>query len=378
MEIKPFTGLRGVAAIYVMMFHYFLSQKPNNPATTFLVHGYLGVDLFFALSGFVMALNYRHMFAQTWSMSGYFRFLGRRIARVYPLYLVGTIVGFILVITGLLQGPGMKTFIWLHPPALRPLISPLIQNIFMVQQWAPNVHTGASFDPPGWSISAEWAAYLLFPLILVPTLFRSTNVALATGLIFIVILAFFGASHAPPVLRCLTEFGLGILSFRYASTDFGIAFGKNRWISPLICVVILGALALHHSDLIVILLFPLLLVSLASGNHMPARVLSSPLAELAGRLSYSLYLTHYLLMPVLNWVHGKVNAFGYNHGETWGAAVCMLLVIPISFAAYSWIEKPGRALLRDVFEGRHADASSVQDDAVLAARVVSDPRSSEA
>jgi peptidoglycan/LPS O-acetylase OafA/YrhL len=57
-EIRSLTGLRGVAVAYVVVHHFFLGLTFTNPFTTFLAHGYLAVDLFFVLSGFVMTLNY--------------------------------------------------------------------------------------------------------------------------------------------------------------------------------------------------------------------------------------------------------------------------------------------------------------------------------
>jgi peptidoglycan/LPS O-acetylase OafA/YrhL len=161
-NIKSLTGLRGVAAVYVVAFHYSIGLPFSNPFTTFLAHGYLAVDLFFVLSGFVMALNYGHMFVSGWSAAAYRRFLGRRIARVYPLYLAGTIAACFLVLAGCLEAPRSA-----------PIGLALALNVIMVQAWG----FVESLDGPGWSISAEWAAYLLFPALLVPTLFGRPAIA---------------------------------------------------------------------------------------------------------------------------------------------------------------------------------------------------------
>jgi peptidoglycan/LPS O-acetylase OafA/YrhL len=59
-EIKPLTGLRGVAATVVMLYHFFYSDLAH---ASFFGRGYLAVDLSFVLSGFVMALSYGHLFA---------------------------------------------------------------------------------------------------------------------------------------------------------------------------------------------------------------------------------------------------------------------------------------------------------------------------
>jgi peptidoglycan/LPS O-acetylase OafA/YrhL len=67
-----------------VFFHDFFGIEMSNLLTTLIAHGYLAVDLFFVLSGFVMALNYGSLFETRMSFLAYRRFLGRRIARIYP------------------------------------------------------------------------------------------------------------------------------------------------------------------------------------------------------------------------------------------------------------------------------------------------------
>jgi peptidoglycan/LPS O-acetylase OafA/YrhL len=162
-EIRSLTGLRGIAAVYVVIFHYFLGVGMSNPLKTLLAHGYLGVDLFFVLSGFVMALNYGHLFETGFSFLAYRTFLGRRIARIYPLYVAGTLVGFVLTQAALIE-----------PLRSGSTSGNLVANLLMVQSWG----VGQSYDPPAWSISTEWAAYLLFPLLVVPAVLRGSLAAL--------------------------------------------------------------------------------------------------------------------------------------------------------------------------------------------------------
>jgi peptidoglycan/LPS O-acetylase OafA/YrhL len=95
-EIRSLTGLRGVAAAYVVLYHMHLFELCSGAAATVLTHGYLAVDLFFVLSGFVMALTYAELFEGGFSAGRYRDFLVRRIARVYPLYVVVTLVCYLL------------------------------------------------------------------------------------------------------------------------------------------------------------------------------------------------------------------------------------------------------------------------------------------
>lgn len=350
-----------MAALYVVLFHYFpLSSPVGNPLKRMLDHGYLAVDLFFVLSGFVMALSYHHTFASGFSATAYVRFLGRRIARVYPLYLAATLVGFLFIVLG-----------WLRYTPGAQLGWALFANVFMVQAWG----IVGSLDSPAWSISAEWAAYLLFPALLIPTMFRKPRWGWVSALICVGTLAglcalppsllqeyepnhplnFNGYSLGLPLVRCISEFTLGILAFRVARSAFGRSITSSRWVGLALWLAIAILLMLPEDDLAIVMLFPALIVSLSAGTHLPHRVLGSPLLELLGRLSYSIYLTHKLLLGLLMWIYFRGRALGFAHTSTYGAIVCIALTFPIAYLAYRTIEEPGRRWLRTLFEGRPSD-----------------------
>jgi peptidoglycan/LPS O-acetylase OafA/YrhL len=354
-EIRSLTGIRGVAAVYVVVHHYLIGVAMTNPVTTFLAHGYLAVDLFFILSGFVMALNYAHLFAAGWSLSSYVKFLGRRVARVYPLYLVGTLCGFILVVLG-----------WLEPLHFRSILGNLFANIFMVQAWG----YGPSFDGPAWSISSEWAAYLIFPLLLVPTLFKKPILSGLSAIFAIAILALLSTvpAHslhnaqpnavldlhdswaAIPVLRCVVEFTLGLVAYRVANTPFVHRITRKSFVSIAVAVAALALLMIPRADLWFVLLMPLLIISLASGDHLPQKLLSSGPVEYLGLLSYSIYLVHDLLGGFIAALHHQANVHHLAHGQTFAAAICFVLTFPLAWLSFRFIENPGRRWLRYLFE----------------------------
>jgi len=150
-NIRPLTALRFFAAMWVVLFHYW--PKLDVGFTPTLVEkGYLGVELFFTLSGFILCHVYLTAF---WE--GRFRygdFLWNRLARVYPLHLA-TLLGMIALgvgagAAGFAVDAGILS--WESLPA----------NVLLLQAWglAPQ----AAFNHPSWSISAEWFAYLTFPV----------------------------------------------------------------------------------------------------------------------------------------------------------------------------------------------------------------------
>lgn len=350
-EIKSLTGLRGLAAVYVLMFHFFIGQQFTNPLTTLLAHGYLAVDVFFVLSGFVMTLTYNHLFDRGYALTSYAQFLGKRIARVYPLYFTGTLCAFVLIRFGILEPPHLA------------LGHALLWNVLMVQAWGIT----ESLDGPGWSISAEWAAYLLFPLFLsfLATRFSRRMAALFSiaALIFLVLLPI---SHAHaitpaalldvhdsrwglPVFRCLAEFILGMMAQKVSTMPWGSRFAARARIHDLLALAVVFLLMCPYTDLLVACLIPILLVGLASGRCVASRILSSPPLETAGRYSYSIYMIHTLLYGVLGWIHHKVNAVGLHHGQTFAALIGVILTAPLAAIAYQLIEKPGRAYIRTLF-----------------------------
>jgi peptidoglycan/LPS O-acetylase OafA/YrhL len=356
-EIRSLTGLRGVAAVYVVFHHYFLGISFANPFNTFVAHGYLAVDLFFVLSGFVMTLNYSRMFHEGWSRTSMLTFLSRRIARVYPLYLVTTLCAFLLILTG-----------WLENPAAASLKMTFALNLAMVQAWG----FGPSLDGPGWSISAEWAAYLLFPLLLSVAFFRKSlwgwlsAAASVTLLVFLCILPAAAAHNLRPlaildlhssyrgmaVLRCLPEFTLGILAARLQGSRTAHWLGSNRWAGIALCLIILVMMTVPRADLAVVLLFPALILCLALEKNLPGKVLASGPIRYLGVISYSIYLVHDLLGGLMGWTHRYAHAHGLAHAQTYAAVLGVILTFPISAVAYKMIESPGRRFVRSLLEER--------------------------
>ncbi len=353
-EIGALTGLRGVAALYVVLFHFFPGVQFTGVAT-FVGHGYLAVDLFFVLSGFVMALNYGEMFAGGWSEQAYTKFLGRRIARVYPLYIVATTCACGLIATGILAMPHVQ---------VRPV--DFLLNALMIQTWG----LGPSLDSPAWSISAEWAAYLLFPVMLAICLNRRPWVSWIAGFAAFGVVAGLAAApasvtHHPnpqalldisdfplalPVVRCLAEFSLGLLAYRLAGTRLGGRIAKNGWIAAGLGGAIVALLFLPRTDLLIVALLPFLVLTLSGASQGLARLLASGPAEWAGRISYSIYLIHALLQGLISGLHHLIEDAGIDHAQTIAAAISVPLMLALSYLAYRFIEVPGRRLLRQRFE----------------------------
>ncbi len=271
-QIRPLTGIRGVAALWVVTLHLSLlgQDSMTGPLGNVVAHGYLAVDLFFILSGFVMSLSYNDLFASGRSWRRYAVFLIRRTARVYPLYLVVT-----LVIVAL-SASGMSHDVSMHGIGAR-----LLFNMALVQSWG----FSESLDGPAWSISTEFAAYLLFPLILVAMIRQGWLAAGAAAAVCVCAVVFVSMAPSPwdgpgrsgpldvhwaystwPLVRCLAEFSIGVVIYRAASVPFVRSLAANRPAGYAIVIAIGVLLTLPRTDLLVVGLLVLLVLVLAQGG----------------------------------------------------------------------------------------------------------------
>ena len=349
-EIRTLTGLRGLAAMMVASYHFIQPgvQAIPGPAA-FINHGYLCVDMFFVLSGFVMAYVYGRMFDRNVSWGSYGSFLVRRIARVYPIYLVTTLGFFLLFWFGLTR----------RPDAIPDLLTTLALNLAMVQTWV-GFH---SFNDPAWSISVEWAAYLLFPALVSVTLFGSRRLATATGVIAVislVCLAYLlpthitGAGNGPldvyqpaglVLVRCLAEFSLGLLTYRVSVLPSvrGWAGGRAATAATWLAFVVL--MSVPGSDVLIVMTYPVMLLTLVHGRGWVARVFASPVAYTLGILWYSIYLLHWRFVGVPGFLEAKLAAWG-GMAPVVGVGVAFAATIGFAALSYRFVEKPSRNLIR--------------------------------
>ncbi len=348
-EIRALTGLRGVAAILVASYHYtgFGLTAPVLIAPL-VRHGYLGVDLFFALSGYVMALTYGHLFET--GTGPYRSFLRRRLQRIYPLYAVCVLATFVLVGSGVLQPLS----------ASANSVARLGIDLLLLQC----LGAGPSLLPVSWSLSTEWIAYLAFPLLARAALHGATRAAWSMAAVCLAVLwalcevpdtwlhglHYRGLLHQSlghvdtatpyPLLRCLAGFCLGMLAWRGScSPRVAAAFGTPGAVGgvSLACIAVLWA---PWADFVVVPCFAWLLLCLGSSPNParagPARWLASAPVHWLGKVSYSLYLTHLLLWQAM---HSWLDRLGLPQ---------LLLLVPALLLAalcYTAIEQPGRRLL---------------------------------
>ena len=368
-EIRSLTGLRGLASVLVVAFHYsFMPFQGQSGVRNPVGPGYLAVDLFFILSGFVMAATYGDSFARTWSVGTYLKFLERRFARVYPLYLVATLCAFLF--TKLHGMPGL-----LHPTRV------LATNALALQNFGPgrvDWELGLSLDIPCWSISTEAFAYLLFPWLSAVALFRSWQAALAAAASALAALVVIVALPIPwkdaaggqgfldvatgstlwPLVRCLAGFTLGLVVFRVTRGPGYLRRSGLGWIDMGVVAALLVTWLIPGADVLIVALFAVLVWQVCGDQSPLARLLGRPLPKLLGELSYALYLIHFLVGASLApRMHSALQAAGVPQAWVVSLLVAFVLSLALSWAAYNYLEKPARDFLRRVFELRRSPIS---------------------
>ncbi|EFF9715775.1 acyltransferase family protein [Escherichia coli] len=328
-EIKSLTGVRGIAAIYVVLYHF------TNAKIPFLWNGYLAVDLFFVLSGFIMCMVYSKNFTQEISVSEFGKFIWHRFSRIYPLYL------FVLLLTIIIQVNQSS------PPSTQNLII----NFMMWQNLFNNGMVGAS-----WSVSVELIAYLIFP----PLIFLLTD---KKWLCFIIIYTSMSMlfyittidnpgssgpldiySGIPSIMRGVCGFTIGcccyVLFDKYKHTFNVIAYTQD-----ILAALVIACLLTKGMDIVFVILTGLYISSLYYSTGITGWLLSTKPIHYLGELSFSIYLTH--LMIQRHFIF-EVNAITewLNVSYINDVFVMVISTLMFSILTFHLVEKPSRNILR--------------------------------
>ncbi len=394
-EIRALTGLRIVAALWVVLFHFRPLLKEAAPdfsdaLAPVLNCGAQGVDLFFILSGFVLTWNYLDRMGWSWSTRATLHFLWLRLARVWPVYLVTLHLAALWVIFTLHVG---------HVPS--ETVGQLtavsyVRQLLLMQLWFQPFFDGSSWDGPAWSISAEWLAYLLFS-VLVLVVFRMAQVTRARSLIW---LGF--AASLPPVLLLLTS-GLFYTPWSWlprivmqftAGALVSVAVGRLRLTdrarlvaglaATLLVASIVGLMyvldahpvtGVQDSGGLVDVLFVPLVTTLAIGTGSLPWLLSTRAMVFCGQVSFCLYMVHELVHTSWLWAAQQFELT--LHGYVGKAIVVGLLAGAFAAAAalFHLVEEPARRWMRRLVDVRNlrAHAPSKARDAFDPAEYSVDP-----
>ncbi len=374
--IRQLTGVRFVAAFWVVLYHY--QPALATAGLLFpLLHevlrvGSLGVDLFFTLSGFILAHTYLTKLGPKFQGKAAGNFLWLRLARIYPVHFVMLNVAGLAVIAASLAGSDdARDRSWLNPISY-------LKQLFLVQEWGPDPNRGWNFI--AWSLSMEFLAYLFFPIVAL-VLWRVKDRLSAPALAVLAFICLtpllwigFTRTNDPFLtqgwassIRVLTEFVAGAFVYLVVR-KLTLAGNASRnvqrgallmtWTIPIAIVIVsivlgnIGSLQYpglpNEAPRLYVIIIPFLVAwigALALTKRGPAKFLSTRQLVLGGFISYSLYMVHLVWFGLWRTTMAKV---GISGGPLYivGLVGLIVMVVVLAYAMWRFVEEPAREWMR--------------------------------
>ncbi len=338
-HLATLDGLRGIAAISVVLFH--LSYYwPRN----IFPHAYLAVDFFFALSGFVIAKSYEIKLQNTMNFQAFLRI---RVVRLYPLIICGACLGFadLLLKThgGILNAATNITF-----------TEQLVLGLLLIPALVSGADQVFPLNPPAWSLFYEMVANIFYAALLKHLTDRRLYLIIAIAALGIAYAGYTtgetghgagGTQVVPGLSRVMFSFFAGVLMFRLWQRSAFVRLPRVSGLWLGLALLLLFSVPQFHGDWIynllgIFFLFPLiLLLGLDQGSLSPFFV---PAALWLGRISYPLYVLHFPLL-----VRNSYHLFHARHGLPLVAITCAatLGVVLLSWLALVLYDEPLRRRL---------------------------------
>jgi peptidoglycan/LPS O-acetylase OafA/YrhL len=329
-------SLRGICALSVVLIH--VPWAFHFRQSFYVQNAWLFVDFFFVLSGFVIATTHGRSARDRGAFLG---FMIKRLFRLYPLHLA-TMAAFAVLIAARVLLIGAGNFV---PPDWK---LQTVAQLFLLHSWG--VSGDVFLNPPSWSISTEFGAYLVFGFVcLAFSSPRNRTVAMAAiGLVSLLPLILFQEASLwgdarLSLFRCLYSFGLGVAVWFVVDR---VPETVGRWLQWPAVAASLVVLAVSQKGSLTLLAppcFALCVLALAAGHSSSMnRTLCRPVFLWLGRLSYSIYMVHSLILASMG---TAVNRLPMAQ-NVWAGDVLILagigLVLAASAVTERYIERPWR------------------------------------
>ncbi len=356
-ELRALTGLRFFVAAHVVLYHFAGAALPDaTPALVrnFIGHGYVGVSFFYLLSGFILTYSYAERSGDGVRLRGTSRrFFARRLARIYPLYLLAWLLAAPFVIAHRFGGGDSIL------TALAKLGASALVSLSLAQAWLPGANTW--WNPPGWSISVEAFFYLAFPWLLPRLVPRRASLA--------AFVALYVAALVPPLVHLLARggetslaavkynplchlpvFAMGMLLARAFDSPLRAAVERHRGVFLTLGLAASLAVVARPVDALYLFIhngllapaFGACLLAVATSRRASA-YLASPTLVLLGEASYGVYI---LQAPLwLGW-RRLARVASLDLAPLVDFALYFAALCAISLLAFKLLESPARRILR--------------------------------
>ena len=356
-------GLRGVAALMVIFYHVF-EAFATSPIDQRFNHGYLAVDFFFILSGFVIGYAYD----DRWKTMTTKDFIKRRLIRLHPMVVLGAVLG---VIAFYIQG--CEKWDGTHVSISMVMLALLI-NLFLIPAVpgsGPEIRGNGEMFPlngPSWSLFFEYIGNIMYALFIRRLSTKALTVFVVLLGICLACFAIFDVSgygmigvgwtldsvnFVGGLLRMLFPFSLGLLLSRnFKPVKVRGAF----WICSFVLLVLFcvpyveGVEPICMNGLFeafcIVVVFPVLIILGASGNTTDKT--STRICKFLGDISFPLYITHYPFMYLFySWL---IENQYFTFGETWQVALCVYVWnILVAYLCLILYDEPVRRWLSKKF-----------------------------
>ncbi|MDE6041224.1 MAG: acyltransferase [Muribaculaceae bacterium] len=366
-------GLRGVAAMIVVAFHLFETYS-KGPSDQILNHGYLAVDFFFALSGFVIGYAYD----DRWNRMTTWDFFKRRLIRLQPMVILGTLIGAFWFYFS--AAPGFELV--MQTPWWKLLLIMILGCIMFPTPPSMDIRGWQeinSLNGAQWSLLWEYIANIIYALFvrrfskLVLGIFVALSACLTidlamnldvTGLLEVrqyakyTVIGGFGLTPDQIYIgmcRLLYPFFSGLLIYRLSKLRINIKRGGMAWCSLAIAATLvvphIGGQSQQwmnglYCALVIILVYPAI-VAAGAGSELKGKR-TTAICKFLGMISYPLYITHYPMIYVqMNWAAQHADAPLGTH--IWVAVSIFIASIAIAYASVNVYDIPVREWLSKKF-----------------------------
>ncbi|MHC5764547.1 MAG: acyltransferase family protein [Nostoc sp.] len=368
-HINSLTSLRGIAALVVVIHHFCYYGLPKTGSTlsaysNFFKNGYLWVDFFFILSGFIMTHVYADAFYLKVSLNNYKSYLFSRFSRIYPLH---------IFIISLFIGLEIIKILFLNTSAFTGKfnLTALFANIFLLQAFdlkcPPLLWCSTYWNEPAWSISVEFFIYCIFPFLLLFLLKNDSKddlIIYSFTLFSILLLITFTRGNLdtiigiPSIARCGLECILGIITYKiYCRGNYKKYLNLNLLAMIAITWIIM---IMHYywnhfrnlHDWLILPAFSLLILAVSiKNNSVISKFLNSGLMLYIGTISYSIYMVHWFFQELLKvfWFYKFHDVFGKGFTEyqaLTSLGVFLMIILLTASLTYRFVEVPMRNYLK--------------------------------
>mgnify|MGYP001342687094 FL=1 len=294
-KVEELESIRGLAALLVVFYHV----PKWNPLLDIRIinNGYLMVELFFVLSGFVIYNAYSEKIV---SIKDLIRFQFLRFGRLYPVHFFFLIIYIFIEVAKYLVQLKFEISSPNSQPFIENNLMALFQQIFLIQAIGPTGNS-LTFNGPAWSISVEFFTYLIFGVITLLVHKNKVVFFLILSLISLLMLGTQSTFGFDKLVGCLAGFFIGCLT---ASTTEKLSITIPNYVSLFIFVIILVFLQIktpHEYDLMIYMLTSALIASIVlSKKGLLKKFLNLKILTWLGSISYAVYMSHSAVIWVIN------------------------------------------------------------------------------